>query len=359
MNTESSNSISRRGLLRGAVGAAVLAPALRSTISGEEAPAPARIRETFDFGWKFFKGDAVGAQLPGFSDSSWTAVDLPHDWSVEGPFGEKEPSGGTGGYLPTGVGWYRKRFSLPDARRDRMVTIEFDGAYMNSEVWINGHYLGKRPYGYIPFAYDLTPHLNPRGDNMLAVKVDNSRQTNCRWYSGSGIFRHTWILETNPLHVAYWGSFVTTPRVSKDAATIQVKTKIRNDGTTAARCTLSTSVLDKDGNVVQSDQAIQEVGAQSDYEFVQQLRLDKPQLWSVETPYLYKVRSTVREQNRVTDVYHTPFGIRDASFDADQGFLLNGERVKLNGVCLHHDAGCVGAAVPERVWARRRRESRW
>jgi beta-galactosidase len=345
--------MSRRGLLRRAVGAAALAPVLRSALAADATAAPARIRETFDFGWKFFKGDAIGAQQPGFSDSAWTAVDLPHDWSIEGPFGEKEPSGGTGGYLPTGVGWYRKRFSLPESHRDRLVTIEFDGVYMNSEVWINGHYLGKRPYGYIPFAYNLTPHLNPRGDNVLAVKVDNSRQTNCRWYSGSGIYRHTWILATNRLHVAYWGSFVTTPRVSQTAATVQVKTNIRNDGKSAARCTLSTSILDKDGNVVQAADATQEIGIDGSYEFVQQVRVDKPQLWSVETPYLYKVRATVREQDRVTDVYETPFGIRDASFDADKGFLLNGERVKLNGVCLHHDGGCLGAAVPERVWERR------
>jgi beta-galactosidase len=353
MDIKSNKSMSRRMLLRRAVGTAVLAPVLRSAVAADATPAPARIRETFDFGWKFFKGDAVGAQQPSFSDSAWTAVDLPHDWSIEGPFGEKEPSGGTGGYLPTGAGWYRKRFSLPESHRDRLVTIEFDGVYMNSEVWINGHYLGKRPYGYIPFAYDLTPHLNPRGDNVLAVKADNSRQTNCRWYSGSGIYRHTWILATNRLHVDYWGSFVTTPRVSQTAATVQVKTNVRNDGKSAARCTLSTSILDRDGNVLQTIDATQEISADGSYEFVQQVRVDKPQLWSVVMPYMYRARATVREQDRVTDVYETPFGIRDASFDADKGFLLNGERVKLNGVCLHHDGGCLGAAVPERVWERR------
>ncbi len=347
------NSITRRGLFRRAVGAAALAPVLRTALAAETTAAPARTRETFDFGWKFFKGNAVGAQQPGFSDSAWTPVDLPHDWSIEGPFGEKEPSGGTGGYLPTGIGWYRKHFSLPESYRDRLVTIEFDGVYMNSEVWLNGHYLGKRPYGYIPFAYDLTPHLNPRNDNVLAVRVDNSRQTNCRWYSGSGIYRHTWILGTNRLHVSYCGSFVTTPRVSQAAATAQVKTDVRNDGRSAARCTLSASILDQDGNVVQSAEATQEIGANDSYEFVQQVRLEKPHLWSLETPYLYTLRATIREQDRVTDEHSTPFGVRDAAFDADKGFLLNGERVKLNGVCLHHDGGCVGAAVPERVWERR------
>jgi len=277
-------------------------------------------------------------------------VDLPHDWSIEGPFSEKEPAQAS---LPAGIGWYRRRFRLPESYRDRVVVIEFGGIYENSEVWINGQYLGKRPYGYIPFSYDLTPHLNFGRDNVIAVKVDNSHQTNCRWYSGSGIYRHTWLLATNKVHVAYWGTFVTSPRVSKDAATVQIKTKVRNGGQSAARCTLATSILDKDGKAVQATEAVQEVAANGEYEFVQQVRVEKPNLWSVTNPYLYKVRGTVRDQDRVVDQYDTPIGIREAVFDADKGFLLNGEQVKLNGVCIHHDAGCVGAAVPERVWERR------
>jgi beta-galactosidase len=233
------------------------------------------------------------------------------------------------------------------------VVIEFGGIYENSEVWINGQYLGKRPYGYIPFSYDLTPHLNFGRDNAIAVKVDNSHQTNCRWYSGSGIYRHTWLLVTNQVHVAYWGTFVTSPHVSKDAATVQIKTRVRNDGKGAARCTLATSILDQEGKTVQSAEAVQEIAAAGVYEFVQQVTVAKPNLWSVKNPYLYKVRSTVRLQDRVVDQYDTPIGIREAIFDADKGFLLNGEHVKLNGVCIHHDGGCVGAAVPERVWERR------
>jgi len=229
------------------------------------------------------------------------------------------------------------------------VVVEFGGIYENSEVWINGQYLGKRPYGYIPFSYDLTPHLNFGRDNVIAVKVDNSHQTNCRWYSGSGIYRHTWLLATNQVHVAYWGTFVTSPHVSKDAATMQIKSRVRNDGKSAARCTLATSILDQEGKTVQSAEAVQEVAAAGVYEFVQQVTVAKPNLWSVKNPYLYKIRSTVRQQDRVVDQYDTPIGIREAVFDADKGFLLNGEHVKLNGVCLHHDAGCVGAAVPERV----------
>ena len=339
-----SPAITRRDVLR--TGAALV-----SALHAQSQPAnsAARTRETFDFGWKFFKGDAPGAQQPEFADATWRSLDLPHDWSIEGPFGEQEKAQGS---LPTGSGWYRKRFRAPQPLTDRAFTIEFDGVYQNSEVWINGQYLGKRPYGYVAFSYDLTPHLKP-GDNLIAVKVDNSKQPNCRWYSGSGIYRHTWLLATNPLHVAYWGTFVTSPRVSKDAATVQVKTLVKNERKTAASCALTTALVDRDGKTVQSAEAAQQIAPGAVYEFVQQVSVTAPRLWSVADPYLYKVHSTLREQGQIVDEYATPTGIREALFDADKGFLLNGERVKLNGVCLHHDAGCVGAAVPERVWERR------
>ncbi|MEO8370409.1 MAG: glycoside hydrolase family 2 TIM barrel-domain containing protein [Candidatus Solibacter sp.] len=340
-------SLTRRGLLKKAAGAAALVSALHAQPAGAN---PARTRDTFDFGWKFSRGDFPGAQQSDFADSSWRSVDLPHDWSIEGPFSEQEKAQGS---LPTGIGWYRKRFRAPASYAGRRVVIEFDGVYQNSEVWINGQYLGKRPFGYIAFAYDLTPHLKAGADNVVAVKVDNSQQPNCRWYSGSGIYRHTWLLATNPLHVAYWGTFVTTQRVSKDAATVQVKTRVTNRRTAAATCVLTTALLDREGKTVQSAEATQQLAAGAEYEFVQQLAVQKPRLWGTADPYMYKVRSTVREGGNVIDEYDTPLGIREAVFDADKGFLLNGERVKLNGVCLHHDGGSVGAAVPERVWERR------
>jgi len=336
--------MTRRGLLGRVLGAAALVSALDSQTS---AP-PARIRDSFDFGWEFSRSDAPDA--PG---ATWRKLDLPHDWSIEGPFSQNEPSGGPGGGAPTGIAWYRKHFRTPAAFQGRKVSIEFDGVYMNGEVWINGKYLGKRPFGYISFAYDLTPHLNAAGDNLLTVKVDNSRQPGSRWYSGSGIYRHTWLTAVNPVHVAQWGTFVMTPRVSKDAATVQVKTRVRNENAAAAVCTLVTAVVDRDGKVVQTAEASQEIAANGEYEFAQQAAVDKPNLWGVNDPYLYKLRSTVRTGQQVVDVYETPFGIREALFDADRGFLLNGEHVKLNGVCLHHDAGAVGSAVPERVWERR------
>jgi beta-galactosidase len=352
--------LSRRDLLVSAAKGAVLATAVPYLGRAQALPAAqnsvARVRESFDFGWKFMKGDFPGAQVPGFSDSGWGDVDLPHDWSIEGPFDEKAPSSGPGAYLPTGIGWYRKTFSVPDTRGPKLVVLEFDGVYQNSEVWINGHSLGLRPYGYIPFAYDLTPYLDYARPNVVAVRVDNSRQTNCRWYSGSGIDRHTWLLSTNQVHVSCWGTFVTTPRVSQQSATVQVKTRVTNRQKANAQCTLTTAILDRDGNTVQAADAPQEIESGGEYEFVQQLVIDKPALWSPASPYLYTVRSTLHNTstNQVFDTYDTPFGIRERpSSTPKRGFLLNGEHVKLNGACIHQEAGCVGSAVPERMWERR------
>ena len=346
----------REVLTQAACGAALAtaAPYLRpmeSLLAGDVAAE--RIRQSFDFQWKFMKGDAANAHLQDFVDGGWRDVNLPHDWSIEGPMDEDAASSGPGGYMPTGIGWYRKRFHVPAAYRDRIVTLQLDGVYQNSEVWINGHSLGLRPYGYVPFFYELTGRLNFGGENVVAVRVDNSRQTNCRWYSGSGIYRHTWLQVTHPLRVAQWGTFVFCPRVSKDAAAVEIRTRIANGGRGAAQCTLMTAILDRDGKTVQSTVNVQNVEANDSFEFVQQMTLEKPSLWSPVSPYLYTVRNTVRESGRVVDVYDTPIGIRDAVFDADRGFQLNGEHIKLNGVCIHHEAGCMGAAVPERVWERR------
>src|SRR5271157_1250995 len=277
------DSLSRRSLLGQAVGAAGIMAALGSAGQADAQTQPAgasgaaRMRDSFDFGWKFFQGDAPGAQQPGFADANWRDVDLPHDWSIEGSFKEQPEPARIAAFLPTGIGWYRKHFSIPESYRDRKVAIEFDGIYQLSEVWINGQHLGKRPYGYIGFCCDLSPHLKFGGDNVIAVKVDNSHQPNCRWYSGSGIYQHTWLLVTNPLHVAYWGTFVTTPQVAEDAANVQIKTRIQNEAKSDARCTLTTSILDRDGKVIQTADASQGIAANGgEYEFVQQVKVDKP-----------------------------------------------------------------------------------
>ncbi len=352
--TEPNDVLSRRRFLGRALGTAVLVSALDPEAGFDQTPeGRPRVRETFDFGWKFFKGDVPGAQQPAFADANWSSLDLPHDWSVEGPFAQNEASGGPGGYAPTGIGWYRKHFRVPAPYKDRRVTLEFDGVYQNSEVWINGHYLGKRPFGYISFAYSVTPYLNLTGDNVVAVRVDNSRQPGSRWYSGSGIYRHTWITALNPVHVARWGTFITTPGVRRESAEVQARTRVQNESAASITCTLASAIVDKDERVVQSAEASQEIGPNQDYEFVQRLTVDKPALWGVNTSVQYTLRSTVRVGQSVADEHDTLFGIREAVFDAEKGFLLNGERLKLNGVCLHHDCGSVGSAVPERVWERR------
>ena len=352
-----SGSMNRRELLKGVVGTAALVsvfPTLGSSFEESRTEDTGqRLRENFDRGWRFHKGDFPGAEVPKLSDADWRILDLPHDWSIEGPFDEKEPSSFCGAYLPTGIGWYRKRFHLPNSYKNKKLTIEFDGIYELSAVWVNGHFLGQRPYGYVPFFYDLTPHVALGDENVIAVKVDNSRQTNCRWYSGSGIYRHTWLLSTNKVHVAHWGTFVSSSRVSKQAAALRISTRISNESESPAGCTLVTSIIDGNGNVVDSAEASQDIATGQEYEFLQEIKVNLPHLWSVNDPYLYRAHSTVRTGGRTSDEYDTPVGIREAVFDADSGFLLNGERVKLNGVCLHHDGGSVGAAVPERIWERR------
>jgi beta-galactosidase len=302
--------LTRRELLaQAACGAAALsaAPYLRALEVPQTVAAPSpRITESFDFGWKFAKGDVPGAEQTGFGDSGWRALDLPHDWSIEGPVDEHAPSGGPGGYMPTGVGWYRKTFSVPESYRGKVVTLEFDGVYQNSDVWINGHHLGRRPYGYVPFVYELTEHLEFGAPNVVAVRVDNSNQTNCRWYSGSGIYRHTWLHVLDSIHVAQWGTFVTCPRIQANSATVEIRTTTANSSRALAQCRLSTSILDASGVTVATLETPQTIAAADSTEFIQQLTVPAPKLWSPDQPYLYMVRSTLRNAKDVVDVYATP-----------------------------------------------------
>ena len=220
--------------------------------------------------------------------------------------------------------------------------------------WINGQHLGTRPYGFTTFYYDLTPHLHIGGEpNVVAVRVDNSHQPNLRWYSGSGINRHTWLISTGPVFIQQWGTGVTTPQISAQTATVEVSTRVRNTLTRPALCTLSSVVLDQTSSPVQSTDTDAEIPAGGDHLFVQHIAVPQPRLWSHTTPTLYSVRQTLRHGNQDVDAVTTSFGIRSIEFDADKGFLLNGERVKLNGVCLHDDGGAVGTAVPQRIWERR------
>ncbi|NED98396.1 glycoside hydrolase family 2 protein [Phytoactinopolyspora alkaliphila] len=366
--TSTTGATTRRQIIRGGatLGVGLLAAGVGSATAGtaiayaaDDETQDGRARENFDFGWKFLRDDPQGAQAPSYDDAGWDDVDLPHDWSIEGPLSPSEPSGGPGGWVPTGIGWYRKRFTAPTTDADRRVVVDFDGVYQNSSVWINGKHLGDRPYGYVPFAYDLTPHL-VEGENVIAVRVDNSRQPNSRWYSGSGIYRHTWLTTTHAVHIAQWGTQVIVEEASAEAATLRIKTVVENEGERPAQVTLQTDLIDADGKTVETVESARNIPHGREHTFSQELAVDDPALWSVEDPTMYTIRSTVRtgsgsgrQTQGVVDVYDTPIGIRTAVFDADKGLLINGQQVKMNGVNIHHEAGLVGAAVPVRVWERR------
>jgi len=310
---------------------------------------------TINFGrdWRFNLGDVTNGQSPDLDDSKWRALNLPHDWSIEGEFDEKNPAGFGGGALPGGIGWYRKTFTLPASANGKSVFIDFDGVYRNSEVWINGHYLGKRPYGYISFEYDLSHYLNYGNKrNVLAVKVDNSQQPNSRWYSGSGIYRNVWLTTIDNLHVDHWGIYITTPRVSEEIAAISIETAVRNDSDKAQSFTLKTVVYDAAGREVAHIETKHELEKGASAEVPQQLTINRPAFWSVENPYLYRAVSRIEVAGKLIDTYETPFGIRYFVFDREKGFLLNGKGLKINGVCDHHDLGALGAAVNTRALER-------
>jgi beta-galactosidase len=308
-------------------------------------------RSSFNDGWKFHLGESAGAQQPAFADATWTALRLPHDWAIAGPF-DRTLNPHTGGLPIAGVGWYRKSFRLPRGAKGRFVSVEFDGAMANAQVWLNGTLLGGRPYGYIGFGFDLTPYLRRDGAaNVLAVRlapeVDSSR-----WYPGAGVYRNVWLDVTGPLHVARWGTYVTTPEVSAQHATVAVRTEVRNRGAAAAGVSVRTRVLDAAGRAVAETTQALNIAPDGTATAEASLPVAQPQLWDVERPYLYALVTDVLESGAVVDHYLTPFGIRGIAFDRERGFLLNGRVVRLHGVCLHHDLGALGAAVNRRATER-------
>lgn len=337
-----------RTKLTGLLAAAVLIVLLQ----GCSQPEP-RTHISFNEGWKFALAAPDEAAQPGFDDSGWRELDLPHDWSIEGEFSEKNPASPGGGALPGGIGWYRKSFNVSTADTDRLTYISFDGVYRNSEVWINGSYLGKRPYGYSSFRYDLTPYLKYGEEkNVIAVKVDNSAQPNSRWYSGSGIYRNVWLTTTGKIAVDNWGTFVTTPEVSAGSALVRVTTQIKNSSGSRATVRLETTVYDADNKRVARTEADQVEVPSSGTAVTQDLAVKAPRLWSVDSPALYRVVTTIRSGQLLADTYETVTGIRSFEFDREKGFILNGEPVTIKGVCNHHDLGCLGAAVNTRALER-------
>lgn len=305
---------------------------------------------SMDVNWQFTLGDPNGAQNPGFDDSGWRTLNVPHDWSIEGAFDKNAPGGGSIGYLPTGIGWYRKQFTLPKDVDGKKVWIEFDGIYMNSDVWLNGHHLGHRPYGYISFSYDLTPYLQ-HGENIIAVRVDNSQQPNSRWYTGSGIYRHVRLVISNPIHIDHWGVDVTTPVANIDSGIVRIKIKVVNGNEKSdVGLTIESILIDHAGKEIARTTKQIDFKKDSQITSDQQLMVKKPKLWSLDSPYLYSLKSTVRQNGKIIDQVFTPVGIRSFRYDTDRGFFLNGEHVKMHGVNLHHAGGQVGAAVPIGVW---------
>lgn len=311
-----------------------------------------RERLSFNDGWLFSLADDSLAARPEFVDSGWRKLNLPHDWAIEGDFSQDNPSGTGGGALPGGVGWYRKTFVAENKDKGKHFRIEFDGVYMNSEVFINGTCLGKRPYGYISFSYDLTPYLKWGEKNVIAVRVDNAEQPNSRWYSGCGIYRNVWLLKTGDVCVAEWGTYVTTAKVDGQGASLNLVTTLENTGKENADVTVRSVLKDAEGKEVAQVESPANVVAEKSAEIAQELQVTSPQLWDVEHPYLYSLVTEVMKGGQCVDRYVTPVGIRTFSFDAAKGFVLNGKPTKINGVCMHHDLGCLGAAVNVRAMER-------
>ncbi len=305
----------------------------------------------FNEHWKFHKGDAPGAAAASFDDHEWRALTLPHDWSIEGPFDAQWAS--ATGFLPGGIGWYRKTFTLPESAAPRRVFLHFDGVYCNSEVWVNGQYLGKRPSGFASFRHDITPYLKPGGENTVAVKVDHSQFGDARWYTGSGIYRNVSLIVTAPIHIKPWGVFAATATVRPEQAQVSVTVEVQNQGRASADVQVEHALYDADGNSVAEASAPLALGAAGEQAASSLLAVAQPQLWTLEQPYLYRLRTTIRHNGKAVDAEDTLIGIRTFQFDADQGFFLNGRNTKLKGVCLHDDAGALGTAVPPKVWERR------
>ena len=299
--------------------------------------------------WKFFLGDNEDAKQETFDDNRWRTLDVPHDWSIEQNYTTTNTSGSTG-FLPTGIGWYRKTFSVDADQKGRQFSLEFDGVYCNSQVWVNGSLVGGRPYGYLPFSCDITPHIQYGGENTIAVRVDHSNYADARWYTGSGIHRSVRLVSTHPTHIPRWGSWVETPRISDKMAKVDVYSVVKS-AEKGVRLSVKTLIKDKEGAVVA--QRTSKLKSNQTDTLKTTLSVRNPQRWDIKTPNLYTAEIQILQGNTLLDTYNYTFGIRSIRFDSNKGFFLNEEPVKLKGVCLHHDAGAAGAVFYKNVWERR------
>lgn len=305
--------------------------------------------------WSFKNKESKDEFKKKSQDESWKTVNLPHDWSVEGIHSPDLAS--CTGYLPGGIGWYKKTLTISDADKGKLIYIFFGGVYCNSEVWINDHSLGKRPNGYVSFMYDMTPYLNFGGENTILVKVDHSKSADSRWYTGSGIYRDVYLIKANPVHIDQWGIACTSENITPKNAVFIVKTTVRNTTASPVTVTIEQKLTRKgDSNVIATTQKNLNVNASSTANLALKMNVRSPLLWSVDQPNLYEVHTSVIRDKKFIDRNIQPLGIRTVEFNADKGFYLNGVSMKLKGVCLHHDAGALGSAVPRQVWETRLKE---
>jgi beta-galactosidase len=307
-------------------------------------------------GWKFHRGDDISFAAENFDDSSWESKTLPHDWGVEYPVSQQEPTGGGGGYAVTGTGWYRKILPVPAETGNRRLVLLFEGIFMDSSVYLNGRKIGGRPYGYSQFTLDITDQVR-RGENILAVRVNNSQQPNSRWYTGSGIYRDVWFLVTNDVHIKQNGVFAALNGLydGNTKARLQIQAWVKNEGEGPADVGVLHRLLDAEGQEAARDASALRIDRGAVSRAMVMPTIQNPHLWSVEDPYLYLLETSIVRDGKTVDQINTRVGIRSAEFDHDRGFLLNGERIKIKGVCVHHDGGLCGAAFYRETWERRLR----
>lgn len=320
---------------------------------------PAALRKmSFDNDWLFYRGNDSTASQPNYDDSKWRKTDLPHDWSIEdlpgtqSPFNADAVNGVSVGFTTAGTGWYRKSFTIPAQQKGKRVIIEFDGVYMNADIWVNGKHVGNHPYGYTSFYYDITGQVIWDQKNIIAVEVKNEGK-NSRWYAGSGIYRHVWLNIFNPIHIANWGTSITTTSLATSSARVHVKTKVQNEASGSATIQVVTKIIDEKGIEKAKATTSQVVSTNETHEVDQSVVVSSPTVWSIENPALYHAKTEIYQNNKLLDAQTTAFGIRTISFDAVNGFRLNGKTIKLKGGCVHHDNGPLGAKAYDRAEERK------
>ncbi|NHJ23884.1 MAG: glycoside hydrolase family 2 protein [Candidatus Lokiarchaeota archaeon] len=301
--------------------------------------------ENFNYGWKFFKGDAINAYQINYNDENWREVDLPHDWSIEGPFDKKWAS--STGYLPGGIGWYRKRFKIAKSDSDRRYFIYFEGVYNNSQVWINEKSLGERPNGYVSFYYEISPYINFGSENVIAVKVNHSKYADSRWYTGSGIYRNVKLIKTNAIYIKPWGVY-TRPHLKSNKGIVDFDITLKSEKATVSSITVINELYYHKEIIGQNEVSL-EIKSNKELIVNGKIEVENPKVWDIDSPELYTLVSIVKDEKQVLDEVETSIGFRVLRFDAKFGFFLNGRNMKLKGICMHHDAGCLGAAVPRDV----------